>query len=157
MSADTMSRGNKEETLEPIPITDNAASQCPSPREVVMTMGNNDRWLTVKETAERFGVSDKTIRRWIKDEKVHAEKHQGPYGEQWMIPESEVTTAQEITDVVQVENKIDIVALAKVLDKHLADKDDKTTLAIEQLQAQLAEMASVLEGIQVRQIASSED
>jgi|SRR5690625_1049955 len=90
-------------------------------------------WLSIKDTAERMGVSDKTIRRWIQDGKLQAEKMNGPYGEQWFIAASEVATAQEILDVVTVENRVDMAQLAHVLERHLETKNER----IKELEAKI--------------------
>ena len=80
-------------------------------------------WLTLPEAANRLGVATSTARRWIREGKLHAEKQPGPYGPEYRIPVDQITTAQEIKDVVRVDHPVDLAHLATVLDRHLADRE----------------------------------
>ena len=50
---------------------------------------NNHEWLTVKEYAELKRVTPRTVRDWIKDAKIDAERTAGDRG-QWRIKISRV-------------------------------------------------------------------
>lgn len=43
-------------------------------------------WLTLPEVARRLGVSTYTIRRWIREGRIVAEKRPGRFGEQYFVP-----------------------------------------------------------------------
>lgn len=62
---------------------------------------------TVAEAAAQLGVSEKTIRRYVKAGKLPATMIDGPYGPQWTIPDAAITTAQVVTDVITVERPAD--------------------------------------------------
>lgn len=62
---------------------------------------------TVAEAAAQLGVSEKTIRRYVKAGKLPATMVDGPYGPQWTIPDAAITTAQVVTDVIAVERPAD--------------------------------------------------
>src|SRR5665648_132197 len=64
-----------------------------------------EEFLSIEQVAEQLGISTATVRRRIKKGEVEAVKRPGPYGDQYYIPSKEVTTAQEITDVVLVDRK----------------------------------------------------
>ncbi len=42
-------------------------------------------WLTLSEAATVLNVNERTLRRWIKQGKIEAQKVQGAWGEQWRI------------------------------------------------------------------------
>jgi len=44
------------------------------------------KWYTVREVARKTGYSVRTVRQYITDGKIHAEKH----GRLWWVPESAV-------------------------------------------------------------------
>lgn len=123
-------------------------------------------YLTVDEAAKRLGISRDTVRRRIKRGELRAEKRKGPYGECWMIPESEIKTAQVITDVIPVTRQVSMPDLvtaitAKVteaLTKELAgtraaiedltEKESRTRAEIEALREELAATREAQERIE---------
>lgn len=57
---------------------------------------------TIKQAAEILEVSKSTIRRRIKSGSIDANKEEGPYGEQYFIPEAELDHAVAENDIVEV-------------------------------------------------------
>lgn len=116
-------------------------------------MSKGDEGLTIKQAAERLDISDRTVRRWIADGKLQAEKVPGPYGPEWRIPAAAVNTAQQVIDVVKVERPNDPEALALALAQALQERDKKLFEAIfdefnqrfDALQEQLREQAAASE------------
>ena len=51
-------------------------------------------YLTIKEAARRLGISERTVRRRIKDGSLPAELKQGDYGQQYFIPADVIETAR---------------------------------------------------------------
>src|SRR5665648_1296554 len=79
-----------------------------------MTGGKSmgEEFLSIEQVAEQLGTSTATVRRRIKKGEVEAVKRPGPYGDQYYIPSKEVTTAQEMTDVVLCDRKFNAQELA---------------------------------------------
>lgn len=48
-------------------------------------------WWTLPEATTALGVNERTLRRWIKRDKIEARKVQGTYGEEWRIKPGSVT------------------------------------------------------------------
>ena len=74
---------------------------------------DRDRLMTIDEVAQSLGVTKTTIRRRIKRGEVRAVKKMGPYGEQYYVPESEVKTIREVTDVLPVTRQISLPTFAE--------------------------------------------
>jgi excisionase family DNA binding protein len=89
-----------------------------------------DTMLTVKEAAAALGVSDKTIRRKITKGELKAELKDSPYGKQYFIPKSEINTAQQIIEVVQVKKEYDMQELALTLANYLNERDTQLNKSI---------------------------
>lgn len=60
-----------------------------------MTERERVKTLSVREAAERAGVSDKTLRRWLKSGRLRGEKVVGAYGLEYHIPAEAVRDAVE--------------------------------------------------------------
>jgi len=56
---------------------------------------DGSEWLTLPAVARHFGVSTHTIRRWIHDGRLPAEKRAGRFGEQFFVPSAALDRAQE--------------------------------------------------------------
>lgn len=97
----------------------------------------------IKEAAKQMGVSDKTIRRWIRDGKLPAELVEGPYGKEYAIPVTALKTAQVVVDVVKVERPTDPDKLALAVASAVAQAVQAETKALRDqiaiLEAQLRE------------------
>lgn len=78
---------------------------------------DTDRLMTIDEVAQSLGVTKTTIRRRIKRGEVRAVKKMGPYGEQYFIPEKEVKTIREVTDVLPVTRQINLPTFAEALEQ----------------------------------------
>ena len=74
------------------------------------------------EAAAQLGVHEKTLRRWIRNQKIPAMLIPGPYGPEYRIPTSAITTANQVIDVVKVERPTDpqtlALAVARAMDEH---------------------------------------
>lgn len=57
---------------------------------------------TIKQAAEILEVSNSTIRRRIKSGKIKAKKKEGPYGDQYYIPETEFNQAVAEKQVIEI-------------------------------------------------------
>jgi excisionase family DNA binding protein len=95
-------------------------------------------WLTLKQAAAQLGISPRTARRWIREGKLEGQLMPGPYGEQYMVPANQISTAREITDVVRVDRQADMTTLAAVLERHLARRDEG-----------MADLLAAIEGLRV--------
>jgi len=70
-----------------------------------------DKLLTIDQASQLLGVSKDTVRRRIKAGELQAEKHAGPYGEQWMLPDFQFTQARLVQDVVPVTRQVTVAEL----------------------------------------------
>src|SRR5438067_5462948 len=73
--------------------------------------------LTIKEAADQLGVSEKTVRRWIKSGKLHAELVDTEFHRQYCVSTQDVQTANQVLDVVKVERPTDPRTLALAVAK----------------------------------------
>jgi len=64
--------------------------------------------MDAKEAAKRLGVSRNTVLRWIREGKIFATVKNGPYGEQYDIPEEEVEAAKERVNLPVIVQNMDI-------------------------------------------------
>jgi excisionase family DNA binding protein len=96
-------------------------------------------WLTLPEAAARLDISVSTARRWIREGKLTASKEPGPYGPEYRIPVDQITTAQEIKEVVQVEHPVDLAHIAVVLDEHLRGREAEIAGKLDLLRQELIE------------------
>ncbi len=117
-------------------------------------------WLTLPEAAARLGISVSTARRWIRESKLQATKQPGPYGLEYRIPLSEVTTAQEVKEVVQVQHPVELAHVAAVLERHLTERDGALRSELQSLRTELLDAlrTEVREGVrqQVERIEALE-
>lgn len=97
-------------------------------------------YLSIEQAAAQFGVSPATIRRRIKKGDLQAVKKMGPYGEQYYIPSSEVTTAQEITEVVPVEKKLNVQELAGFISMAIQKENEELHREIRELRQELTDL-----------------
>ncbi len=92
-------------------------------------------YITIKEAAERLGVSEKTARRMVKDGRLNADLREGPYGRTYYIDEAEIRTAQEITEVVPVNR---LVAVPDLVNAIAARLDGKLLEAVSTITKEVA-------------------
>lgn len=109
-------------------------------------------YITIKEAAERLGVSEKTARRMIKDGRLAAELRDGPYGRTYYIDEADIQTAQEITNVVPVTRPMPAEALANAITakvtEALRESEARTREELEALRQELAATREAQERIE---------
>jgi len=82
--------------------------------------------MTIKEACIEMGVSERTLRRWVKSKKVQAEQVQGAYGLEWRISVDSLTTAKQILDVVKVERPTDPMTLALTVAKAVSESVEES-------------------------------
>lgn len=113
--------------------------------------------LSIHEAAQHLGVSDKTLRRWIKAGKLPAFQATGPYGPTWRIPLSALQTAQQVIDVVPVNRPVDAQTLGLIVAQAVAQETQPLRATIQSLQDQVAQLTRTLEALndQRQQDASS--
>lgn len=90
--------------------------------ESVSPLDNQGEGLTIAETASQLGVSQKTVRRWIKAGRLPATREEGPYGPQYRVSTHAVQTAQQIIDVVKVERPTDPQTLALAVSRAIEER-----------------------------------
>lgn len=109
-----------------------------------------DTLMTLDEAAQSFGVTKTTIRRRIKKGELHATKKRGPYGEQYFIPRNEISTVQEVTDVLPVTRHINLMTLGDVIKQEMiaANESLKKEFVdrIEKVSVEIASMKQQNEG-----------
>lgn len=80
-----------------------------------------ENMMTIDQVSQLLNVSRDTVRRRIKAGELQAEKHNGPYGEQWMLPEAQFDQARMIQDVVPVTRSVTVAELHGVMQKVMAE------------------------------------
>ncbi|MCY0880302.1 MAG: helix-turn-helix domain-containing protein [Firmicutes bacterium] len=115
--------------------------------------------LSIHEAAQHLGVSDKTLRRWIKAGKLPAFQEEGPYGPMWRIPATALQTAQQVIDVVPVNRPVEPQTLGLIIAQAVAQETQPLLDAIQHLQAQVAALTQTLNALeqQRRQDAEARD
>ena len=96
-----------------------------------------EEFLSIEQVSEQLGISTATVRRRIKKGEVEAVKRPGPYGDQYYIPSKEVTTAQEITDVVLVDRKFNAQELAGFISLAIRRENEELHQEIKELRQEL--------------------
>lgn len=79
------------------------------------------KMLTIDQVSQILGVSKDTVRRRIRAGELQAEKHPGPYGDQWLLPDFQFDQARIVHDVVPVTRQITITELQAAMQKVVAD------------------------------------
>ncbi|WP_018704828.1 helix-turn-helix domain-containing protein [Anaeromusa acidaminophila] len=109
-------------------------------------MMNKDNMLTIDQVAQLMKVSKDTIRRRVREGEYVAEKHVGPYGEQWYLPESQFDQARIIQEVVPMTRSVAVselqatlqLALSEVVTQAVQEETGKLMEEIKSLKEQLA-------------------
>ena len=109
-----------------------------------------DQTVSIHEAARRFGVSDKTIRRWIKTGKLPASQESGPYGVAWRIPETAIHTAQQIVEVIPVDRALDPRTLGMVIAQAVSQETQGLIEAVNALKAQVEQLSQTIELLEER-------
>jgi excisionase family DNA binding protein len=73
--------------------------------------------MDAKEAAKRLGVSRNTVLRWIREGKIFATVKNGPYGEQYDIPEEEVEAAKERVNLPVIVQNMDITKFKEAVEQ----------------------------------------
>ena len=100
---------------------------------------HNENYITIKQAAQALEVSPDTIRRRIKKGEIQAEKFNGEYGYAWYIPESEITKAREVVDVVPVNRSLSREQIKGVIKEAVSEEMQELKNQIEDLRRQLEE------------------
>ena len=103
--------------------------------------------MTIKEAARRLGISERTVRRRIKDGSLPAELKQGDYGQQYFIPADVIETAQVITDVVEVKRVHDGQALSMAIVRAMEERDKALEGELIAMREELAATREALEDL----------
>jgi len=129
-----------------------AKDNCPGVTRCQRVPGRVDRrarqvqgYLTIKEAAERLGISERTVRRRIKEGSLSAELRLGQYGQQYFIKADVIETAQAITDVVEVKKVHDGQALSLAIVKALEGRDKALGGELAAIREELAVTRKALE------------
>lgn len=101
-----------------------------------------DDLLTIEQAAQLLKVSKDTIRRRIKANEVQAEKHPGPYGDQWLLPSFQFEQAAMIQDVIPMTRQVSVAELQQAMQRGIADA---VAHAMKAETAELKEKLSILE------------
>lgn len=110
-------------------------------------------FLSIEKFSEQLGVSPATVRRRIKKGELKAVKRPGPYGEQYFIPTSEVTAAQEITDVVPVDKRLTVQELAHFINLAIRKENEDLHQEIKELRQELVNFRQAQEARDIQVVA----
>ena len=120
-------------------------------------MSMSYEWLTLERAAKHLGVSVRTLRRWIHAGKLQAELRPGPYGQQYLVPRTQLDAIQVVRDVERAERQAERDALPRVLDEYLSRRDDALAQALDALGRELREAMGRLEERQERLLRELEE
>ena len=115
--------------------------------------------VSIQEAAQRFSVSDKTVRRWIKSGKLPASQESGPYGVAWRIPETAIHTAQQVVEVVPVDRALDPRTLGMVIAQAVSQETQGLVETVNALKTQVEQLSQTIELLEERrtQAAAARD
>lgn len=113
--------------------------------------------VSVADAAQRLGVSEKTVRRWIKAGKLPAAQEAGPYGMAWRIPETAIQTAQQVVEVLTVERPVDPRVLGQVVAQAVAQETRALDETVAALTRQVAALEQTIERLAARQAQAGVD
>lgn len=110
-------------------------------------------WLTIKQAAEALDVSEKTVRRKITSREISAQKVDSPFGEAWVVKETEINTARQVVDVVAVQRQHEIKDLALALTQFFSEREEKLSEEIRRLTQQVNILSESLVEKEQKEIA----
>lgn len=105
---------------------------------------SNLELLSVSEAAKRASVSTKTIRAWIKDKKLPADKIHTPYGDAYQIRAEDLDAVKKVLAVVTVERPADARTVALAVVDAMAELRRQVESVVD-LHRQMDELKSALE------------
>ena len=77
----------------------------------------------------------------------------GPYGEQYFVPRNEISTVQEVTDVVSVKRQVNLLTLGDVYDQVVLSASEPLKKEfVERINKVSIEIASIKQQNEVRSI-----
>lgn len=100
--------------------------------------------VTIAEASARLGVSEKTLRRWIRSGKIHAAKVEGPYGMQYDLADADLEDVSTALAVVEKATPADPHALALAIAEALTRRDEQTAAAIDALRQEISDLRDEL-------------
>jgi MerR family copper efflux transcriptional regulator len=104
--------------------------------------------LTIADAARELGISEKTVRRWIKGGRLSAELEDGPYGQQYRVSTQAVQGARQVLGVVKVDRSADpravALAVAQEIERAAAARDLDLRGEIAALRSDVAELHRIL-------------
>jgi excisionase family DNA binding protein len=110
--------------------------------------------MTLDDVAHSLGVTKTTIRRRIKRGELHAVKKMGSYGDQYFVSRNEISTVQEVTNVVPVTRQVNLMALSAVIEQAIATANEplKKELIdrIEKVSVEIASIKQQNEGMNLK-------
>ena len=115
------------------------------------SMGAN--MMTIGQVAKLLEVSKDTVRRRIKAGELIAEKQEGPYGEQYMLPEEQFDQARIIHEVVPVTRSVTVSELQALMGQSLTAAVSKTIQ--EETQGLRSQIDSLKEQLEAQQEANA--
>ncbi len=101
--------------------------------------------LSVKQAAQALNVSEKTVRRWIRDGRLQATQQPGPYGMTWHIPASAIKTVNQVIEVLPMDRSVDPRTLGLIIAQAVTESNRALTQQIAELQAQVTQLTHQLE------------
>ncbi|MGH2443394.1 MAG: helix-turn-helix domain-containing protein [Chloroflexota bacterium] len=112
-----------------------------------------DEWFSLDKAAKHFGVSTRTLRRWIHAGKLQAELRPGPYGQQYVVPLKQLGAVQLVRDVERVERGREAEAIPRMVEDHLRQRDDGVRAGMDALRAEVQRAVVRIEASQAGLLA----
>ena len=104
-----------------------------------------DKLLTITEAAAALGVSKDTVRRRIKKGEIVAKKMPGPYGYAYYIDSDQLSSSQEIVEVLPIQRHITRHDLERSMQRAITPLFQRQEEQIQELREELAELRRKIE------------
>lgn len=102
--------------------------------------------LTIHEAARRLGVSERTIRRYVKAGRLHAALVDSRYGPTIDIAPDAIAAEREAAHLVEAP----AAALVSAMREALADRDRETAAALDALRAEVVQLRAEIHDVRRR-------
>lgn len=103
--------------------------------------------LTIPQAAQLLNVCKDTVRRRIKLGEIKAEKREGPYGEQWVLPADQFNQAAVIQDVIPLTRQVSVAELQAAMRHVIAEVVKEETAEMKAEVANLKEQIEATQGL----------
>ena len=81
-----------------------------------------ENYYSVKEVSKITKKAETTVRYWVREGKISSIKVMGPYGEQILIPKTQINNPVESKEVIVTKKELDIAIVSKTIAQCILDE-----------------------------------